>query len=88
MKRLLLILLLCAGCTTLDSKMNSWVGQPESKLLTEWGSPDSAMWLDDGSKVFTWNHYWKGGKCRKTFTINPQGYVEKYSNSGCHPLVF
>ena len=84
MKRLIItICLLCAGCSTLDSRMSSYIGMPKDVLLSEWGAPDSHTIVNNVTEVMTWSHYRSNGKkCRKSFTITG-GLVEKYSYSKC-----
>jgi len=67
--------------------MESWVGKPESELLSSWGLPDSSRKLDDGRVIHTWKTSW--GKrntlrtCRQTFTISTNGKVEQWAYKGC-----
>ena len=73
-----------AGCTTMDSKMGAWVGQPEATLLSQFGAPDSSASLANGNKVDTWVKIWHDAngtlqQGRQTFTVNASGYVASYS---------
>jgi len=76
-----------AACVSTSTVMKSWVGKPESDLLSTWGSPDSSRRLDDGRVVHTWTTMWndqyKVHTCRKTFTIATDGTVERWSFSDC-----
>ncbi len=75
------------SCITTSSTMESWVGKPESELLSIWGLPDSSRKLDDGRVIHTWKTI--GGKrnsvrtCRQTFTISTNGKVEHWGYKGC-----
>jgi hypothetical protein len=76
-----------ASCVSTSSVMSSWVGKPESELLSSWGSPDSSRRLDDGRVVHTWTTMWNDQysvhTCRQTFTVSSTGTVERWSHNGC-----
>lgn len=67
--------------------MESWVGYSSEDLISTWGAPDSVMELDNGKKVLTWITYWNYQQyvytCRRTFTTDSYGVVEKWSYNGC-----
>jgi len=82
------LFLFASSCTTTNEIMNSWMGQPEAKLLSSWGVPNNSAVLSDGSKVLTWTTLWNDYNyntytCRKTFTINNNGIVAGWSYYGC-----
>jgi hypothetical protein len=83
---LILITTLMIGCTTTKSVMESWEGHYESDLVSSWGAPHSAIDTRDGQRILTWQSYWgQYGQnvCRKSFTIDGQGKITRWSYSGC-----
>lgn len=97
MKKLLIIsmslVILVSGCTTLKEVMTSWEGSSADDLLSAWGAPDSTIQLDNGGKVLTWTTFEGGGDypiktCRKSFTVNSEGIIEKWSYSGCGEILW
>lgn len=87
----LVCLIFCGGCTSLEKVMDSWVGQPSDELVALWGSPHLRMPLNNGGQVLTWentegNYQWGFRNCRKTFTTNSVGIIEKWSYSNCGEL--
>ena len=73
--------------------MTSWEGHPADEFLATWGAPDSRIQLDNGGKVLTWTTFEGGGDyplrtCRKSFTVNSYGIIEKWSYSGCGELLW
>jgi hypothetical protein len=87
---LVAIAMFTTSCATTSREMNSWIGKPESELLTSWGAPYVSQELDDGRVVHTWRTIW--GKrdnirtCRQTFTISTKGEIESSSYRGCPRL--
>ncbi len=84
----LLLLTAALGCFQTQSKvMESWMGQPGDRLIQSWGAPDRSEALSDGTRVLTWVSVWADQQgqatCRKSFTLNKGGTVEKWSFSGC-----
>lgn len=79
-----------SACVSTNKVMDSWVGQSDSVLVMRWGAPDSVLALPDGRKVLTWSSYWGNyigtSTCRKSFTVDHQGYVENWSFNGCQPV--
>jgi hypothetical protein len=56
-KYLLLILLVLTGCATTQNYekiLSSWVGAPESALISNWGPPSSSYQISANSKVITY----------------------------------
>jgi type IV pilus biogenesis protein CpaD/CtpE len=41
----------CATTAKFESILDSYIGDPESALISQWGPPDSSYPLGDGSKV-------------------------------------
>jgi hypothetical protein len=59
--RLLLVLLFISGCAStakFEAKMNGFLGQPESRVVSAYGPPQSIYTLADGSRVI---QYSRGG---------------------------
>ncbi len=89
---LFVILLSLAGCTTLNEVMSSWEGHPADELLALWGAPHSRMPLNNGGQVLTWestegNYQYGYRTCRKSFTTNADGIIERWSYSGCQKII-
>jgi len=75
-----------AGCVSTANPAQQWVGRPATELLSVWGQPDIAVSLDDGRRILTWISYEEPGDilpCRRSFTVSPDGIVEKFSASAC-----
>ena len=87
---LLAIALSATSCASTSREMKSWIGKPETELLTSWGPPYASQELDDGRVVHTWRTIW--GKrdnirtCRQTFTISAKKEIESSSYRGCPRL--
>ena len=87
---LLAIAMSATSCASTSREMKSWIGKPETELLTSWGPPYASLQLDDGRVVHTWRSIW--GKrdnvrtCLKIFTISTDGEVEGSSYRGCARL--
>jgi hypothetical protein len=87
---LVAIAMSATSCASTSSEMKSWIGKPETELLTSWGAPYASQELDDGRVVHTWRTIW--GKrdnirtCRQTFTISTKKEVEGSSYRGCPRL--
>ena len=81
------LIVFLGACATTTSVMKSWVGQPEAQVLASWGAPDRTAALPDGSKVDTWVTTWNNDyglqTCRKTFTVDSEGKIIKWSYSNC-----
>lgn len=81
------VLFLLAGCATTGG-MQSWIGKPESELLSRWGPPDATATTNEGKKIVTWKHTWAHGNniytCRRTFTVG-SGVLERWSAVGDCP---
>jgi len=69
----------CAGCRTLDGRMQSQVGQPRDKLIEKFGPPDRDMRLMDGRTVL----WFQTGACREIFRLNRKGIVTSASAHDC-----
>ncbi len=80
-------LVVCLDACTTKSAMNSWIGRPDSQLITSWGTPDRTASFPDGAKVDTWVTTWRDDfgmhTCRKTFTVGAGGAVVKAEYSDC-----
>ena len=77
---------------TLNDLMQSWVGEPEEKLISKWGPPDNTYRLDNGSKVLSWEHVWgvyvgQRFYCSERFMIDPKGIVSKWGYTHCRKSV-
>ena len=63
------------------------MGQSGDRLIQSWGAPDRSETLSDGARVLTWVSVWADQQgqatCRKSFTLNKDGTVERWSFSGC-----
>ena len=84
----LLLLTTAFGCVQTQSRaMESWKGQSGDRLIESWGAPDRSETLSDGTRVVTWVSVWSNQQsqatCRKSFTLNKEGTVERWSFSNC-----
>jgi hypothetical protein len=79
-------LLAFVGCVTTRDVMQSWVGAPESRLVSAWGVPDKVLDTRDGNRMMTWESRW-GNRlqfvCRKTFTVDKGGIIRQGSWQNC-----
>jgi len=84
---LLPVILYCTSCVSTSEVMQSWVGKNESDLVSRWGAPDSSTQTSDGKRVLTWKTLWNDANniytCRKSFTIDSEGKVERWAYNGC-----
>lgn len=81
-------LLLFVGCATTESIMQSWVGHPESELVSKWGAPHRVIDTRDGKRVVTWERRWGQygqNTCRQSFTVDEAGIIRQWSYDGCFP---
>lgn len=88
----LLLVTTAFGCVQTQSKaMESWKGQSADRLIESWGAPDRSETLSDGNRVMTWVSVWsdqgRQTTCRKSFTLNKEGTVERWSYSNC-PVIW
>jgi len=78
----LLLLTTALGCFQKTVKGNGvWKGQSGDRLIQSWGAPDRSETLSDGTRVLTWVSVWADQQsqatCRKSFTLNKEGTVER-----------
>jgi hypothetical protein len=81
-------LLFLVGCVTTKSAMQSWIGRPESDLVTQWGAPHRSTDTRDGKRVLTWEKRWGEcgqNTCRQSFTVDETGIIRQWSYDGCFP---
>lgn len=50
----LLLVLLIAGCASIEKARNSWQGAHYDEVISRWGAPYRSTKLADGSSVHTW----------------------------------
>lgn len=89
---LLLVILLCLGCSgTRQKVMDTWLGGTKSNLIERWGPPNSTFnYIDDNNisyEVFTYKTYWNDyygylHECKTSFYIN-KNKIERYNYQGC-----
>lgn len=94
---LLLALVLLGGCTTLNDRMQTWIGQPRDRLISAYGPPDQETKLNDGGASLVYvqqlaggsgnsgNYSYSSSTCRMIFTADGRGVVTSCSNYGCGP---
>ncbi|MCG3148114.1 MAG: hypothetical protein PCFJNLEI_01556 [Verrucomicrobiae bacterium] len=78
------LVVLLTACATTNEVMQTWVGQPESKLIARYGAPDTQISLPDGSSVYTWKRTWhdRNGFIqigRQNFIVNSSGIITDFS---------
>jgi len=49
-----LIVILLAGCVTLEDAKNSWHGASHDEVVLQWGAPNRQTTLTDGRQAQTW----------------------------------
>lgn len=80
-------LMILSGCITTAEIMKPWIGKSNQELLLSWGAPDGIAEIDDGKKVLTWKTIWSDDygvhTCRKSFIIDVDGKIKRWSYSGC-----
>jgi hypothetical protein len=89
---LLVALLLCVAtvwiaCASNSEYSGSWMGRRASELETRWGPPNDSAELNDGRSVRTWITDWTDRygthTCRRTFTVDTEGRIERWSFTNC-----
>lgn len=86
---LLILLFPLSGCviqnkSKTNANLQSWVGKPESQLITSWGAPTQTLDNGDSGKIIVYdkparNIY--GGVLQVSsyqFFVNKSGTIEKY----------
>ena len=72
------------ACSTIQERMNSWVGTTDAHLMSAWGAPDRKAKAGGGIRVLTYKE--KGGRgrmaCRKTFAVDADDRVIA-ANTNC-----
>lgn len=75
------------ACASSSDAPGSWMGRRGSELETRWGPPHDSAELSDGRSVQTWLTDWTDRygthTCRRTFTINAEGRIERWSFTNC-----
>ena len=74
-------LVLFGGCVSLSARMQSFMGRPDTELVSRWGAPDRKVTLSDSSVVMTWDNF---AGCVQNLTFSKTGIAERWSMSrGC-----
>jgi len=75
------------SCVGQKKIMESWIGLSSDQLIETWGAPDTVIGLDNGNRVLTWITLWNTNysvnTCRRSFTIDSNSIVIKWSYSDC-----
>jgi hypothetical protein len=85
----------CATVGRYERILDSWTGAEVSRLIENWGPPAGTYMMPDGRLLYTW--FFDGGAvavpignmayavqryCRTTFTVSPNGIVERWRYEG------
>ena len=54
---LILVAVLCAGCSTINKRMESWVGHHQSDLIRSWGPPQRTASDGKGGSILIYEQY-------------------------------
>ena len=87
--RILLIglIVLCTGCSTISSKMGSYVGSHRDELIQRWGPPSQETALTNGGRsllyVSTWGDWSGVYTCRQVFNTDAGLIIRSWHYSGC-----
>ena len=88
---LLFATLVIAGCTSMDTVMQSWVGNHIDDVTASWGAPESRIPRSDGGYTYTWttlsSNQYGVHQCRQSFVTDPEGIIFRWSYSGCPRFV-
>lgn len=88
---IILSIVILSGCVSMDSRMQSWVGDSFDNLSASWGAPNSIISRKDGGATYTWetisSNKYGIQECRQTFITNPEGKILSWSYYGCPAFV-
>tara|TARA_X000000368_G_C22711896_1_gene571397 strand:- start:4 stop:306 length:303 start_codon:yes stop_codon:yes gene_type:complete len=88
------IILLTAGCQTIQSKTDEvvekenkkyglFVGEDVNKMRIELGAPSEDITNDSGNEVLIYKTKKYGVPCERRFEVNTSGTIIAFSSSGC-----
>ena len=88
------IILLTAGCQTIQSKTDEvvekenkkyglFVGEDVNKMRIELGAPSEDITNDSGNEVLIYKTKKYGVPCERRFEVNAGGTIIAFSSSGC-----
>ena len=81
------LIVVCAGCSSLDSKMKSYVGHHRDQLIQLWGPPTQEVKLSTGGHSLAYVNQWSDRSglytCRKVFNTDEQDIIRSWAYSGC-----
>ena len=91
---LISILVLTAGCQTIQNKTDAvvekenkkyglFVGGDVNKMKLELGAPNEDMVNDTGNEVLIYKTKKYGVPCERRFEVNANGTIIAFSSSGC-----
>ena len=87
-----------AACNLDDKVLQTWLGAPETRLLSSWGAPSGIVETEQGTRIFTYRKEHGGNDllpaggqdarqaayCETTFTVKDHRIVGfVYSGAGC-----
>jgi hypothetical protein len=78
---LVCVMVLLAGCVSLSSRMQTYMGRQDTELVSKFGAPDRQVMLSDSSRVLTW----VSGYCEQSMTFSKAGIAEKWSMTPACP---
>jgi len=81
------LIILVAGCSTLEKRMKSYVGSHRDHLIQRWGPPTQEAKLSTGGHSLVYVNTWGDGNglytCRKVFNTDEKEVVRSWTYSGC-----
>lgn len=78
-----LVLLSSACGTTINTKMQGWLGRSISEAVADRGAPNRTAELPDGQTVHTWQTIHDTDTCTVSFVSDSSGKIVSYSFETC-----
>lgn len=73
------------GCTSTADALNTWIGQDENTLISQWGIPSRTYELDNGVKLIEYKRLtgiYGQNHCTRTFTVRKDGKIIDWRQTG------
>ncbi len=83
--------ILFGACSTLSSRMESWVGKDRDELIKAWGPPSQEIRLKDEGRSMVYitqgavfsGEVGRAWTCRMIFNTNSNDIITSWSRYGC-----